>query len=314
MDLLGVILMCVGLIVLLFFAAVYLCFYLAFYVPRRGKTEEEFTLPKGKAYEPHYQKMLALIRETKNMPHKEFCITSFDGIPLHAKFYEYEKGAPIELMIHGYRSSAERDLCGGVKRCFKLGRSAFVVDQRTSGKSGGNIISFGINESRDCEKWIDFIIRHFGSDSKIIITGISMGAATALITAGKDLPENVIGALADCGYTSAKDIIKKVIRDMKLPANLLYPLVKLGAKIFGGFSLEETSPEEAMKKCKIPVIFIHGEADNFVPCEMSKINYDVCTAPKKLVTFEGAAHGLSYLTDENKYLTEVKTFEGEMNL
>ena len=141
-----------------------------------------------------------------------------------------------------------------------------------------------------------------------------MGAATALITAGKDLPENVIGALADCGYTSAKDIIKKVIRDMKLPANLLYPLVKLGAKIFGGFSLEETSPEEAMKKCKIPVIFIHGEADNFVPCEMSKINYDVCTAPKKLVTFEGAAHGLSYLTDENKYLTEVKAFEREMNL
>lgn len=293
----------------------YICFYIAFYVPRKKPIHtEEYSIPDGKIYEPYRDQMVTWIRETRALPHEDVSIVSFDGLTLCGKYYEYAPGAPIELMFHGYRGNAERDLGGGVQRCFTLGRNVLLVDQRTSGNSEGHVISFGINESRDCLSWIDFIIDHFGKDAKIILTGISMGAATVMITAGKPLPENVIGVLADCGYTSAQDIIKKTIREMHLPPNLAYPFVKLGAKIYGHFDLEETSPIEAMKNCQRPIIFIHGEADDFVPCDMSKRNYEACTAPKAILTVPGAGHGLAYLVDRDAYYKTLLGFSEEYGI
>lgn len=285
------------------------CFFLAFYAPRRKpKNTGEFDLPAGKIYKPHYGTMTAWMKEVRGLPHEEMTITSFDGLTLHGKYYEYAPGAPVELMVHGYRGTAERDLCGGIQRCFALGHSALLVDQRTSGKSGGRVITFGAKESRDCRAWVDYMIERFGPDVRIILTGISMGAATVLITAGKPLPKNVVGALADCGYTSGEEIIKKVIRQMKLPPSLMYPFVKLGARLFGRFDVDEASPIEAMKTCQIPVIFIHGEDDAFVPCEMSVRNYEACTAPKALLTVPGAGHGLSYVVDGDAYLNALREF------
>ena len=293
----------------------YFCFYLVFYVPRRTPpNEEEYSIPPGKIYEPHRDTMVAWMKEARSLPHENVSIRSFDGLTLCGKYYECTPGAPIELMFHGYRGTAERDLCGGVQRCFALGRNALIVDQRASGRSEGNVITFGVKESRDCHSWVEFMISHFGSNVKIILTGISMGAATVLTAAGKPLPKNVIGVLADCGYTSAKDIIQKVMRQLKLPPRLLYPFVKLGARLYGHFDLEETSPIEAVKNCTVPIFFAHGETDDFVPCEMSRINYEACTAPKKLLTVPGAGHGLSYLIDGDGYLAALAEFSPEYGL
>lgn len=293
----------------LVFLASFICFYFAFYAKkRRPSKSEDFQPPSGKIYEPHYTTMKKWAEEVRNIKHTKISIRSFDGLVLHAKYYEYAEGAPIEIMFHGYRGSAERDLCGGVQRCFALGRNALIVDQRSHGKSEGNVITFGINESRDCHAWVQHIIKTFGPDIKIILAGISMGAATVLIAAGSELPKNVVGVLADCGFTSAKDIIKKTIREMHLPATLLYPFVKLSAKIFGNFDLEQTSPVHAMKSCKVPIIFIHGESDDFVPCYMSKINFEACQAPKKLLTVAQAGHGLSYLLNKEEYLNAIADF------
>lgn len=299
--------------IILFIAALilltaYICFYTAFFVPKKKEMKKEFDLPPGKIYEPYHDVMIGWMKEAKKLPYEEFCITSFDGLKLYAKYYEYAKGAPIELMFHGYRGSAERDLCGGIQRCFSLGRNAFIVDQRTSGKSEGNVISFGINESRDCLSWVDFLVEHFGADAKIILCGISMGASTVMIASGKLLPKNVVGVLADCGYSTARDIIKKTIREKKLPANMLYPFVKLGAKLYGHFDLEEISPLEAIKNCSIPIFFIHGTADDFVPFYMSQEVFDVCPSAKQLVAVEGAGHGLAYPKDANGYLKSVAEF------
>ena len=257
--------------------------------------------------------MIKWMKEAAAMQPKEVSITSFDGITLYGKYYEYSKDAPIELMFHGYRGSAERDLCGGVQRCFTLGRSCLIVDQRTAGKSGGRVITFGVKESRDCLKWIDYIIENINRDAKIIITGISMGAATVTIAAGEKLPPNVIAALADCGYTSAKDIIKKVVRQLHLPADIIYPFIKLGARIYGGFDLEKYSPIEAMKNCTVPIIFIHGTTDDYVPYEMSVKNFDACThSIKKMVSVENAGHGLAYLVDTEGYFNAIRDFDEMM--
>lgn len=289
----------------------YVCFRIAFYVPRRESApSDRIDIPEGEIYEPFRDIMETWVREVRALPHEDVSITSFDGLTLHGKFYEYAPGAPIELMMHGYRGGAEQDLAGGVQRCFMVGRSALIVDQRCCGESDGRVITFGIREYRDCLSWIDFMIHHFGADVKIILTGISMGASTVLMAGGTDLPENVIGILADCGYSSARDIVKIVIRQMGLPVELGYPFVKLGARLYGGFDLEETSPVEMVKRCRVPVIFFHGESDDFVPCDMSRINYEACASRKRIVTIPGAGHGLSYPVDPESYLTALREFFG----
>lgn len=291
--------------------AAYACFRMAFYAPRKNAVQTDaIDIPEGEIYEPYRPQMERWTREVRAMPREHFTITSFDGLTLHADFFEYAPGAPMEIMFHGYRGSAERDLSGGVQRCFLLGRSVLLVDQRCSRRSGGEVITFGINEHRDCLAWAQFAAQHFGPDQKIILTGISMGAATVMMTADKDLPPNVIGILADCGYSSPKAIICKVIRDMKLPPALGYPFVKLGAKVFGHFDLEADSPEEALKHARVPVIFYHGEADDFVPCDMSRRNFEVCTSRKALITVPGAGHGLSYPVQPERYLETLRDFFG----
>ena len=289
----------------------YICYRIAFYAPpRKPLPEGTIEIPEGEIYEVHREKMENWVRQMWKLPHQSFEITSFDGLKLYAKYYEYAPGAPIELMFHGYRGSAERDLSGGIERCFRVGRSALIVDQRCAGKSGGHVITFGICERRDCLKWIDFTIDHFGPDVKIILTGISMGAATVLMAGAEKLPPNVVGILADCGYSSAKAIMYEVIRKMGLPPVISYPFVKLGARIFGHFDPEETSPLEAVRRCKLPVIFFHGEADDFVPCFMSRENFDACAGRKHLVTIPGAGHGLAYAVEPDRYVEELSDFFG----
>lgn len=287
------------------------CWHMAFYVPpRKPGNKDIIETPEGKIYDPYREKMEQWVRDARALPHEDVQITSFDGLKLVGKFYEYAPGAPMELMMHGYRGSAERDMSGGIQRAFRVGRSALVVEQRCSGESEGNNITFGIQERRDCLAWVDFMIGHFGPDVKIILTGISMGAATVMMAGGEDLPPNVIGILADCGYSSAKDIMYEVIRKMKLPPKLCYPFVKLAAKLFAGFDLEETSPVEALKRCKVPVIFFHGQSDDFVPCYMSEICFNACASRKKLVTIPNAGHGLSYAVEPDRYVSELYDFFG----
>lgn len=285
----------------------YICFRMAFYADRRP-VEEEYPIPEGEIYEPYREQMVAWMKETRATPHEDMEIQSFDGLTLRGKYYECVPGGPIELMFHGYRGNANRDLCGGMQRCFELKRNTLIVDQRSCGSSEGNIITFGIHESDDCHRWIAHLIQRFGPEVKILITGISMGASTVMLAAGRELPEQVVGVLADCGYTSAEDIIKVVIRYKRLPPKLAYPFVKLGAKLFGHFDPDSDSPIEAMRRCKVPVMFIHGEADDFVPCDMSRRNFGACAAEKKLWTVPGAGHGLSFLVDKPGYMQALHGF------
>ena len=309
MTLLYIILGIVGGLVFLTLLTSFICFLITFYAAPE-KPKEEFEIPPGAIYEPYRDIMVNWMKEARTLNPKEVSIKSFDGLTLYGKYYKYSEDAPIELMFHGYRGNAERDLCGGVQRCFALGRSCLIVDQRTAGKSGGRVITFGIKESRDCLSWVDYIIEKINPNAKIIITGISMGAATVTIAAGESLPKNVIAALADCGYTSPKAIIKKVIKDLKMPPDLMYPFIKLGARLFGGFDLEKYSPIEAMKNCTVPIIFIHGTTDDFVPYEMSVENFNTCTHKvKKLVTVENAGHGLAYLKDTDGYFKGIREFD-----
>ena len=303
-----ILLIIIASLILLILLTSLICFFLTFYSTENNKHKKDIYLPDGEQYNFYRPIIHQGIEEAKKMKYIEMSIKSFDGLTLKGKYYELEKGLPMEIMFHGYKGSGERDLSAGIKRAHLCKRNALVVDQRAHGDSDGKIISFGINEAKDCLKWIDHCIKYFGEDQKILITGISMGAATVMNATKYDLPKNVVGILADCGYDSAKNIIKKTIKEMHLPANIMYPFVKLGARIFGRFNLEENSPIEAIKNCKLPIFFIHGKADDFVPYYMSKNVYDVCPSTKQIVFIENAGHGIAYLVDPKKYLDELENF------
>ena len=310
MDVFWWILGTVGLLILVVLAVAYVCFRMAFYISDKEKKENALrVVPPGKEYAPFREMMLGWQNEVKTFSCESFTIKSFDGLTLKGKYYKKFPGAPIELMFHGYRGNAQRDLCGGIQRSFACGHNALLVDQRASGGSDGNVISFGINERRDCLSWIDFMLSHFGTDVRIILTGISMGGATVAMASGEKLPPNVIGVLSDCGYTSPKEIICKVIeKDMKLPVWLSYPFVRLAARLYGGFDLEETDALRALPNCKVPVIFVHGEKDGFVPCDMSRKMYEICPGQRMLYTVPGADHGLAYPVAGEKYIEQLQEF------
>jgi len=287
----------------------FICFRMAFYTKNKPLTSNDlYFLPDDPEYKKYEEQVIKDIDEVKEYPFKEYYIKSFDGLTLYARYFEYDENAPIEIMFHGYRGNSTRDLSTGVKRAFRCKRNALLVDQRASGKSEGHVITFGINERKDCLEWAKFASKEFGENRKLIITGISMGAATVLMASVLDLPKNVIGVLADCGYNKPSDIIKKVIIDMKLPPKVFYPFIKLGARIFGRFNLEETSPFECVQKTKLPIIFFHGGKDSLVPCDMSIKLYNACISEKKLVTIDDAEHGISYLADPEKYVDELNKF------
>ena len=296
-------------ILLLVLLISFICFLMACYATRKPE-KEKYPIPKGTVYEPYRDQMIQWMEETWAAPHEDMEITSFDGLKLRGKYYEYAPGAPVELMMHGYRGLADRDLCGGMQRCFLLGRSALIIEQRACGSSEGHVISFGINESRDCRSWVDHLISRFGPDVKILLTGISMGASTVLLAAGEELPSNVVGLLADCGYTDAPSMIKRAAGMLKLPPNLAYPFVRLGARLFGGFDLNQAVPLEAVSRCRLPLMLVHGEGDDFVPCCMSRRIYEAYQGPKTIFTVPEAGHGLAYLKDPEGYLKVYKDFFG----
>jgi dipeptidyl aminopeptidase/acylaminoacyl peptidase len=299
-------------LVLLTTLTAFICFMKVFYSPKRKPVgADEYPTTPGEIYEPYKERMIAWIKETRAMPHEAVELRSHDGLTLRGAYFEKEKGLPVELMFHGYQGSYERDLCCGVQRAFAAGRNAILIDQRASGTSDGSVCTFGIREYKDCLRWIDFAIKKFGEDCKIVLTGISMGGATVLTAAGQKLPPNVVCVLADCPFSSAKEMIEKTIKEMGLPAKLFYPLVKFGARLFGGFNLEETTPLQAMQTCETPVIFIHGDDDTLVPCEMSKRLYDACPTKKKLVFIKGAGHGLAYPKDGQTYVNALIDFQKE---
>lgn len=288
--------------------------YFAYYGYREsfavGQREEEKpgVLPPGTAYETHRRQVEAWMNDMETLPHEDCAISSFDGLTLRGRLYEFAPDAPVELMFHGYRGTARRDLCGSLHRCRAMGHSALVVDHRGCGGSQGKCITFGIFEHRDCHSWIAYLRERFGNERKILLMGVSMGAATVMMAAARPLPDNVAAIIADCGFSSPKEILCRVMKHRGLNPRLMYPLLRLGGMLYGHFDPDALTPLEALTQCAVPVFFVHGEGDRFVPPEMSRANFDACAAPKRLCLIPKAGHCLCYLTDPDRYTRELTQF------
>lgn len=268
------------------------------FLVKRESTQDPHKSPSGEQYETFRDEINRMVEEACALPYEDVSIKSGDRLKLCGKLYVQHENAPLVILVHGYRGNSCRDFAGGLPYALEAGYNALLIDQRAHGNSEGKWTTLGTIERRDIVKWIYFANERFGEETPIILSGISMGAATVLMASDLNLPKNVKGIIADSPYTSPYEIIKKVLRDRRKPAALLMPLLSLGTALFCGFGLDEGDVISSVRRTLIPMLLIHGEDDRLVPCEMSRKIYQfIGTKRKKLVTVPDADHGLSFVVD-----------------
>lgn len=263
---------------------------------------------KKTTYGRFYEYMVFGDQWLKEHNAQDVYIQSDDGLKLHAYWIPAENAKGTMLLAHGYRSTMLADF-GLAFECYhSLGLNLLVPHQRSHGLSEGKYITFGVKESCDMLRWIHYHNQKFG-EFQVILNGMSMGASTMLYLADADLPENVKGIVADCGFVCPAEIIATVFRrTVHLPPAPAIWAANLFARLVAGFSLYEKDSRKSLSHSKVPVLMIHGTDDSFVPCEMSRLGYDACTSQKKLLLVEGAHHGISFLVDQESYTTALLGF------
>lgn len=291
-----------------------ICCYIAYDKTFYRPTKKKHLNPKVGLHRKGYASFAArterAIDKLLAIPYEDIYITSHDGLRLHARYYHQKDGAPLVIQCHGYKSASVRDFSGGALLVMELGFNTLLIDQRAHEESDGNTITFGDKERYDCLNWINYSVERFGEDTKIMLYGISMGAATVILTGSLDIPKNVLGIFADCPFSSAPDVIKNTLKNMGAPIPIIYPLVRLGGLIFGRTDPERANAAEAAKSHKVPIKLIHGDGDTFVPYAMSEKIYENLKDDERcsLETVNGAEHAMSIMYEMQRYCDLVRSF------
>lgn len=260
-------------------------------------------------YIPHIRECKEKLAEC---PHEDLYITSQDGLKLHATYFPNTKteGAPkIAICFHGYTSEGMNDYSTLALFYLKHGYHLLLVDERAHGKSEGKYIGFGCLDRQDAKLWIQEMVSKLGENCRILLHGDSMGGSTVLMTTGLELPPQVKAAISDCAFTSAWEVFSAVLKNMyHLPAFPLMQIANRMVKKNAGYELNQCNAKEEVAKAKIPILFLHGDADSFVPCSMVYELYKACKTEKKLVIIEGAGHVESCYRDPKLYEGTIEEF------
>ncbi len=231
-------------------------------------------------------------------------IRGFDGTLLHA--YLHRGGNSFLISLHGYKGNAMNNSVL-YRYMAALGYSILVPDMRGHGKSGGKWIGMGGFESRDLISWIAYV-KERCKDARIAIHGVSMGAATVMMAAGEN-PDGVIAAIEDCGYSDLYDEFSLQLKAMfHLPTRPILDIINLWCRLRLGFTFKSVSPASEVARTHIPMLFIHGEADDFVPLWMCPRCYESHNGEKEVWIAENACHAESMMRHRTEYQKRCSEF------
>ena len=233
-------------------------------------------------------------------------IESYDKLQLHS-YVVTQNSNKWAIVVHGYGGSGKL-MSDKSKYFYDMGYNVLIPDLRGHGKSEGDYIGMGWKDRLDIISWINFIIKE-NPNAEIVLHGTSMGAATVLMTSGENLPSNVKAIVADCAYTSAWDEFSYQLESyLKVPSSYILNVTNMVTKLKAGYSLKEASALESVKKATVPILFIHGDKDKFVPYSMMDKLYDATSSPKEKLTIEGGEHANSDLVSPFLYWLTVEDF------
>ena len=239
-------------------------------------------------------------------------VTSHDGLKLHGLWVPAENARGTMLLIHGYHSCVLSDFGPVLDFYHNVGMNLLLPDQRAHGKSEGRFTTFGVKESMDMKIWIEHHNTYL-APCPMVLSGLSMGASTMMYLADQQLPGNVKGIIADCGFTSPGEILGDVFTQVtKLPAWPFLWATDLCARLFAGFRLNEKTTLTTLANTRLPIVMVHGLEDTFVPWKMTQRGYDACCGDKQLFLVPEASHGVSYFHARETYQAMLTAFLGKV--
>lgn len=279
------------------------------YAFSRGREGSELNDIHYKPLEPWREEIDASIQWFLDQKPEEVFLRTDDGLKLHGWYLAHPNPRGAIVLVHGYRGSWSTEFSCVYPYYYELGFSILTYWQRTHGTSEGDTVCFGLKERYDCLRWIEYLNTRIPAGLPILLDGISMGASTVMMAAGLNLPENVRGIIADSGFACPWDEIGYVLRHAHVPVRPLLDALNLQFRRKTGMDLRSCDTRMLLPQVKIPMVFIHGEADTLVPSRFSVENYEACgSAYKKLILVPGAEHGMSYLTDRERLRKEIEAF------
>lgn len=243
-----------------------------------------------------------------DFPVEVWTLKTFDGLELKARKFSPATNSNLwAILIHGYGRDGTFAY-DYAEEYLKRGWNVLIPDLRAAGESQGEFITMGALESRDVLLWTE----QLPPDAKIILHGVSMGAATALMTAALE-PKNLCAVVEDCGYTSAYEMFAAQLEKIfGLPEYPVMPCANLVCKLKTGIKISDAAPLEVVDKIKVPILFIHGDEDGLVPFEMMTRLFDKATAPKEKFVVAGAGHADAKRKNPAAYFEKVFAFLDKM--
>ncbi|MGN0666668.1 MAG: alpha/beta hydrolase [Huintestinicola sp.] len=281
-------------------------------IPRQEKIRVNLDEFADMAKWEEYKKIMVPNREwLESKPLEEIDIKAGDGIALHGYFLNADTPADkLVICCHGYTSNGMQECPTQARFFHDLGFDVLILDLRAHGKSEGKYVGFGVLDRYDLLEWIRYVNKRFDNGRKIFLFGTSMGATTVLMASGfNEIQSCVKGIIADCAFTSPYDIFSHVMKkDYHLPPFPIMNINNVMCKKTAGYTFTEYSTLDALKTNKIPVLFIHGKEDKFVPTWMSEKNYEAAVCEKELLMVDGAGHGSSCYENISLYQETEKKF------
>ncbi len=232
---------------------------------------------------------------------------SYDNLKLKAQFIKNKENPNHRavILVHGFRNTGD-NMGKYAKFYYDRGFDILLPDARGHGQSEGDYIGYGWHERLDMKDWITYLIQQHDAE-EIILQGNSMGAATVLMTSGETLPDQVKGIVADSSYSTVKDELAHQLKSIYgLPAFPLLDVTSVIAKIRAGYTLQEASAVDQVRKNTRPLLLIHGDKDDLVPTGMADILYNAAGGDKELWIVEDAGHTKAY---DNR----TKEYEGKLS-
>jgi fermentation-respiration switch protein FrsA (DUF1100 family) len=248
--------------------------------------------------------MSEAMKYADSLPFEELCIKSADGLTLYGRLYEKKKPSATVILLHGYNSSFYMDHCASFRYFYEnTDCNVLTVDMRAHGKSEGTYVTYGVKESQDLIRWCKGIENRYSEKHPVLLYGVSMGGATAIMTAGgKEAPKNLGGVITDCSFACFMDDLRYLSKKKKrFPMILLEPGFWNRCIKKAKFDPLDLDLIGRIYMVKVPVLFIHGASDHFVPMEMTAESYKACQAEKRLLTVPDADHAMSYFVGKKEY-------------
>ena len=280
-----------------------------FPTPETGASSSSLLEPTGKALWAHNIPYFQPFRE---LPFDEISIVSDDGLTLRADMLRGSGTGKTVIFFHGYKSEPACDFAAMYDFYKTLGCDLIYVHMRAHGKSDGVYIGFGALDRYDVVQWANKAAELF-PDNDIYLHGMSMGAASILQSMDLELNENVRGVIADCGYSDLNTVFRNLVGQLyHLPAMFVdvFEYVNL---LKAGYGFREASSVRSVSVARVPLVYICGDCDRYVPKDMALSIFNACKSEKKLLLVPGAGHAASYMCAKDEYEALVREFIGRKN-